>query len=129
MFKVFYEEADEGETFPIMTVRQNPIKLSFKTIVSFDPRNGVCPLPWSKALIHYFKESKDLFIYAPSILVCFFISVWSAPLSLPARSMNDILPNVFFPYFRVTWRMAWDLEDSALAEFWDVILCVLPCFR
>lgn len=80
VFNVFYEEADEGETFPIIIVLQNPTNESFKTIVSFEPLNGVCPFPWSRALMHYFKESKDLLIYAPSIRVCFFISVWSAPL-------------------------------------------------
>lgn len=45
VFRVFYEEADDGDTFPIMTVLQKPTNESFKTIVSFDPRKGVCPLP------------------------------------------------------------------------------------
>ena len=80
VFKVFSEHADEGDTFPIITVLQKPTNESFSTIVSFEPLKGVWPFPWSKALIHSFKESKDLFISAPSILVCFFISVWSAPL-------------------------------------------------
>lgn len=45
VFNVFSEEAEEGDTFPIITVLQNPTKESFKTIVSFEPLNGVCPLP------------------------------------------------------------------------------------
>lgn len=80
VFSVFYDEADEGETFPIMTVLQNPTNESFKTMVSFDPLKGVCPFPWSKALMHSFNESKDLLISAPSILVCLSMSIWSAPL-------------------------------------------------
>ena len=65
-------------------------------------------------------------ISAPSILVCFFMSVWSAPLSFPAKSMKEILPKSFFPSLSEIWRMAWEREDSALAEFWEVILWVLP---
>lgn len=126
VFNVFSEEADDGETLPIIIVLQNPTKESLSTIVSLDPLKGVCPFPWSRALIHSFKESKDLLISAPSIRVCFFISVWSAPLSLPAKSMKDIFPNTFFPSFKVTCKMAWERDDSALAEFWEVILCVLP---
>lgn len=111
-----------------MTVLQNPIKESFSTIVNLEPRKGVWFLPWSKALIHSFKASKDLLISAPSILVCFFISVWSAPLSLPARSMKEILPKVFFPSFKEIWRIACEREDSELAEFCEVTLWALPAF-
>ena len=75
VFKVFYEEAEDGDTFPIMTVLQNPTKESLSTMVSFDPLKGVCPFPWSSALIHYLRESSDLLISAPSILVCFPISI------------------------------------------------------
>ena len=109
-----------------MKVRQKPTKESFSTIVSFDPLKGVWPFPWSKALIHSFKESNDLLISAPSILVCFFWSVWSAPLSLPAKSMKEILPKTFFPSFRITWRIAWDLDDYEFAEFSEVMRCELP---
>jgi len=111
VFNVFYDDAEEGETFPIITVRQNPIKESLRTIVNFEPLNGVWPFPWSNALIHYFSDKRDLLIYAPSILVCFFISVWSAPLSLPARSINEIFPNNFFPSFKEICRIAWERED------------------
>lgn len=40
VFKVFSEEAEEGDTLPIMIVLQKPTKESFKTIVSLDPRKG-----------------------------------------------------------------------------------------
>lgn len=62
VFRVFYEDAEEGETLPIIIVRQNPTKESFKTIVSFEPLKGVCPLPWSRALIHYLSDNNDLLI-------------------------------------------------------------------
>ena len=99
---------------------------SFSTIVNLDPLKGVCPLPWSKALIHYFKLNKDLLISAPSILVCLSISIWSAPLSFPAKSMKDILPNNFLPSLSEICRMACDLEESALAEFCEVTRSLLP---
>ncbi len=40
VFNVFYELPDDGEMLPIMTVRQKPMKESFKHIVSFEPLNG-----------------------------------------------------------------------------------------
>lgn len=40
VFNVFYELPEDGEILPIMTVRQNPIKESFKHIVSLEPLNG-----------------------------------------------------------------------------------------
>lgn len=45
VLSVFSEEAEDGETLPIMTVLQKPTNESLSTIVSFDPRKGVCPLP------------------------------------------------------------------------------------
>ena len=72
MFIVFSEDETLGETFPIMTVLQKPTKESFKTMVNLLPLKGVWPFPWSRALIHYLRASKDLLIYAPSILVCLF---------------------------------------------------------
>jgi hypothetical protein len=99
VLSVFSEEAEEGETLPIITVLQNPTKESLSTMVSLDPRKGVWPLPWSSARMHSFRESKDLLISAPSILVCLSMSMWSAPLSLPAKSMKEIFPCSFFPSF------------------------------
>lgn len=79
VFNVFSHEPEPGDTFPIITVLQNPVKESFKTIVSLLPRNGVWVFPWSKARMHYFRANKDLLISAPSILVCLFWSMVSAP--------------------------------------------------
>ena len=62
MFRVFYEEAEEGEILPIITVLQKPTKESLKTIVSFEPLKGVWVFPWSRALMHSFRESSDLLI-------------------------------------------------------------------
>ena len=80
VFIVFYDEAEFGEIFPIITVLQKPTKESLRTIVSLLPLKGVWSFPWSRALIHYFNDSKDLFISAPSMRVCLFWSIWSAPL-------------------------------------------------
>ena len=42
--------------------------------------------------MHSLSESRDLFISAPSFLVYLFYSATSDPLSLPAKSINDIFP-------------------------------------
>lgn len=100
---------------------------SFNTIVSLLPLNGVWCLFWSNARIHSFKASNDLFIYAPSILVCFYNwSAWSAALSLPARSINDIFPCGLFFFFNVICNIACDLEESLFVPFWDVTLILVP---
>jgi len=62
VFIVFYDDNTFGETFPIITVLQNPTNESLRTIVNLLPRKGVWPFPWSRALIHSFKASNDLFI-------------------------------------------------------------------
>ena len=91
VFKVFSLELKHGLTFPIITVLQFPVKLSFNTYVNLDPLNGLWFLLLSRALIHSFKANKDLLISAPSILVYLLVSVTSLALSLPAKSINDIL--------------------------------------
>jgi hypothetical protein len=45
VFNVFYELAEQGDMFPIITVRQNPIKESLRHIVSLEPRKGTWFLP------------------------------------------------------------------------------------
>ncbi len=129
MLSVFSEEADEGETLPIITVLQKPTNESFRTIVNLLPLNGVWPFPWSSALIHYFKDRSDLLIYAPSIRVCLSMSMWSAPLSLPAKSIKEIFPYTFLPYLKVICKIAWERDESVLAEFWEVTLSLLPWAR
>ena len=126
VFMVFSAAETFGETLPIITVLQNPTNESFKTIVSLLPLNGVWPFPWSRARMHYLRASNDLLISAPSILVCLFWSMWSAPLSFPAKSMKEILVNCFFPSLRMICMIAWDLEESALVAFWEVTRRVLP---
>lgn len=126
VFIVFSAEVTFGDTFPIITVLQNPTNESFNTMVSLLPLKGVWPFPWSKARIHYFNANNDLLIYAPSILVCLFWSMWSAPRSLPARSINDILVNCFLPSFTTICSIAWERDESAFVAFWDVTLKLLP---
>ena len=76
----------------IIRVLQLPIKESLNTKVNLLPLKGVCFLSWSKALIHSFNANKDLLISAPSNLVCLLVSIVSAALSLPAKSIKDIFP-------------------------------------
>ena len=72
------------------------------------------------------------------------LSVVSAPLSLPARSIKDIFPTTFplfasFPsllfrllsfislcFFTTSCKIAWDLEDSSFAPVDPVLLAALP---
>jgi len=64
--------------------------------------------------MHSLRANKDLFISAPSIHVCLSVSLTSAPLSLPAKSMNVIQPN-FLPLFlslKFIYRIACDLDES-----------------
>jgi hypothetical protein len=96
VFIVFSDEEELGLTLQIITVLQKPTKESLSTIVNLLPLKGVCDFPWSKALMHSLRESKDLLISAPSILVCLFWSMWSAPRSFPAKSMKLIFVKTFF---------------------------------
>ena len=98
VFKVFSLELKQGLIFPIITVLQFPVKLSFKTYVNFEPRNGLWFLLLSNALIHSFNANNDLFISAPSILVYLWVSVTSRARSLPAKSINDIFEYVVFNF-------------------------------
>jgi len=41
VFNVFSDEAEDGETLPIMIVLQKPTNESFNTIVSLEPLKGV----------------------------------------------------------------------------------------
>lgn len=126
MFRVCSDDWLEGEKLPIMTVLQFPTNESFKTKVSLLPLNGVWFLFWSRALIHSFRARSDLLISAPSKRVYLFWSTTSAPLSLPAKSMNDNLPWSLLWSFKWIWRMACDLDESLLALFDAVTLTELP---
>ena len=127
VFKVCSEDEFDGEKLPIITVLQLPIKESFKTNVNFDPLKGVWFLFKSNARIHSFNANNDLLISAPSNLVYLFVSLTSAPLSLPAKSINDNFPWDLDPSFNVIYKIAWDLEESLFDELDAVILDALPC--
>ena len=93
VFNVCSQQALEGEILATMTVLHlEPVNESLRTYVNLLPQKGVCFLSWSRAQIHSFRASKDLLISAPSNQVYFPVSLVSAPLSLPAKSMNDIFP-------------------------------------
>lgn len=77
---MFSQLPDPGEMLPIISVLQKPVKESLSTIVNLLPLKGVWFFPWSSALMHSLRASKLLLISAPSILVCLFWSIVSAPL-------------------------------------------------
>jgi hypothetical protein len=87
------------------------------------PLKGVCFFSRSRARMHSFKARSDLLISAPSILVYRFWSIVSAPLSLPAKSMKDILPCSLYSltFLSWNWRIAWERELSALAPVWPLV--------
>jgi len=116
VLRVCSQAALLGEIFPIITVLQFPVKESLRTRVNLLPLKGVCFLSWSSALIHSLRARRDLLISAPSILVCLLESVTSAPLSDPAKSMKDIFPYNLFPSFSEICKIAWEREESMLAE-------------
>jgi len=92
VFSVCSQLLKAGLTAAIIRVRAFPVSESLSTYVSLDPRKGVCFLSWSSARMHSLRASSDLLISDPSILVCLSQSTTSAPRSLPARSINVILP-------------------------------------
>jgi hypothetical protein len=94
VFKVCSHEEPPGPTLAIIVVLLFPVNESLRTCVSLLPRKGVCFLSRSRALMHSFRARSDLLISAPSIRVWREQSMVSAPLSLPAKSMNDIFPLV-----------------------------------
>jgi hypothetical protein len=73
----------------------SPTKLSFKTCVNFDPRNGIWVIdpPVANALITSFSAKRDVLISAPSNRVALLALEVSAPRSLPARSIKLNRPN------------------------------------
>ena len=109
-----------------MTVLQFPTNESFNTSVNFDPLNGVWFLFKSKARIHSLSASRDLLISAPSKRVCLLVSLTSAPLSLPAKSMNDNFPWHLEPSLRTIYKIACDRDESLLDEFEAVTRDPLP---
>jgi hypothetical protein len=81
-----------------MVVLLFPINESLRTYVNLLPLNGKWFLPaLSNALMHSFKARRLLLISAPSYFVFFPVSITSAPLSLPARSIKLILLKSFPP--------------------------------
>mmetsp|Transcript_35897 Transcript_35897/g.86411 ORF Transcript_35897/g.86411 Transcript_35897/m.86411 type:complete len:331 (-) Transcript_35897:651-1643(-) len=125
--KVFRECSTDpalGDRFAIIKVRQlSPTSESFRTCVSLLPRKGVWSCCWSRARMHSLSARSDLLISAPSILVWRSVSVTSAPLSLPAKSIKENLPwtRPFWVSFKQIWRMAWDLDESTFAPVQPVV--------
>jgi hypothetical protein len=104
VLRVFSHDKDPGETLAIIVVLLFPVRESFKTWVSLLPLKGVCFFSRSRARMHSFKARSDLLISAPSILVYRFWSIVSAPLSLPAKSMKDILPCSLYSLTFLSWN-------------------------
>ena len=71
--------------------------------------------------MHSFNAKRDLLISAPSNRVCLFVSRTSAPLSLPAKSMNANFPCGLFPSFKLIYKIACDLDESLFEELEAII--------
>ena len=114
-------------------------KLSLKTWVNLDALKGTWVSGFvffsSKALMHSFKANKDLFISAPSALLCRLLLWVSCALSEPAKSTKDNLPySSSLPFFLIIiLHIAWDLDEvSFVTVLWvirmafaaSIILCI-----
>ena len=116
VFRVGSQQDSAGDTLAIIVVLLLPKKESFSTWVSLDPLKGRCCFPArSRALMHSLSAKRLLLISAPSCFVFFPVSMTSAPLSEPARSMKLILLKSLPVCLIEKVRMAWDLDDSSLA--------------
>lgn len=130
VLRVCSEQLNPGETFAIMTVLQFPVNDPLRTWVSFEPRKGVCYFSKSIALIHSLRAKRDLLISAPSIQVYLSVSIVSAPLSEPARSIKLIIPNTLpSSCFSVIVSIACDQEESTFAPVTPVVLSLSPNSR
>ena len=127
VFKVCSEHDKQGLILAIIKVRQFPIKESLNTKVNLLPLKGLCLFSISKARIHSFNANNDLLISAPSIFVFLFVSIVSTALSLPAKSIKEILEN-FSPsfVFIAICRIAWDLDESKFAPVIPTVLEANP---
>ena len=76
----------------IQVLALSPTKESLSTWVNLLARNGRWAPFLPRALMHSLRARRDLFISAPSNLVCLSAELVSAPLSLPARSMRENFP-------------------------------------
>ena len=76
----------------IIIVLHLHVNESFSTSVSLLPRKGRWTCSWSIALMHSFNANNDLFISELSCLVSLSWSRESEALSLPAKSIKEILP-------------------------------------
>ena len=128
VFKVGSQHERAGDTLAIIVVLLLPMKESLRTYVSLLPLNGrwfFFPA-WSRARMHSFNASKLLLISAPSCLVCFPVSMTSAPRSLPAKSMKLILLNCLPPCLTWKVRIAWERDDSSFAPVWPLVRYFKP---
>lgn len=81
------------------------------------------------ALIHSFNANKLLLISAPSSLVYLLVSVTSAPLSDPARSIKLSLPQSLYLLvlsLSDIYNIAWDRDESLFMPVYPVILTDKP---
>ena len=118
-----------GEILAIIVVLELPTKESLRTYVNFEPRNGVCFLSRSNARMHSLRAKSDLLISAPSIFVCLSVCMVSAPLSLPAKSMKEILLYRRPLCLSTICMIACDRELSAFAPVDPLALKLMPTYR
>ena len=126
VFKVGSQQERAQDTLAIIVVLLLPVNESFKTWVSLLPLKGKWFFLESRARMHSLRANRLLLISAPSYLVFLPVSMTSAPLSLPARSMKLILLNSFPPCLIEKVKMACDREDSSLAPVVPLVLDLSP---
>lgn len=115
-----------GETLAIMVVLELPVKESFRTWVSLLPLKGKCFFSRSRARMHSLRANNDLLISAPSIFVCLFVFIVSAPRSEPAKSIKLILPYSLPLCLSCIWRIACERELSAFAPVYPEVRFCRP---
>ena len=124
--------------FAIITVQQFPPRESFKSLVSFESLYGIwfffpCFISSTNALIQFPKESNDLLIFAPSIILIPQLFVLEA-LSDPARSIKESFPILMLEWIpsalsfssTMIYKTAWDREDVSLAPVASCVQFLFP---
>ena len=126
-FKVWSDDVWSGEIHAIIItwfLVLPPINESLSTIVSFDCLKGTCFLPESIALIHSLSARRDVFISAPSILLCFILLWESCAFSDPARSTNNN-----FPESAIIWLFLIYLLYANCSYCMRSTWCIVACSR
>ena len=130
VLRVCSQDDMQGLIIAIMQVLAfSPMKESLRTCVSLLALKGRWAPLRPNARIHSFKANSDLFISAPSILVCLLAEFVSAPRSFPAKSIRENFPckGLLLVFtLKTIWKTAWLLDEFAFALVWPDMRRLLP---